>query len=372
MAENENGQEKTEQPTAKRMQDAKEQGQTPRSKELATFAIFGVGIATLWFMGDSIGRGTADWMRAALDFGPVWNGGRGALGMHAVRALLGLLGIMAPLIVLCLLACFIAPAVTGGLGFSVKALTPDLSKLSPAKGLARMYGREAIAEFAKSLLRIVLLSTLAVYAFWISLPWLMALMQQPLAAAVADGSYLVIRALAILCVGLMILAAVDVPYQMWSYRKNLMMTREELRQELKNSDGNPEVKGRIRRMMQQMTQGRMLEKVPAADAVIVNPTHYAVAIKYDAGKMRAPIVVAKGVDEVALAIRKVAQGHKVPIISLPPLARTLYRRVRIGSEIPVPLYAAMAEVLGYVYQLKTPGRRGPPPELPRIDIPDEE
>lgn len=372
MAENESAQEKTEQPSEKRLRESREQGQAPRSKELATAAIFGTGIAALWFLGAGMGADTAEWMRGALDLSPAWDGSPRELPSRAMQVLIGLFWAVLPIILLCLVACVIAPSVLGGIHFSAKALTPDLSKLSPAKGLARMYGSEAIAEFLRSLLRIFLISGLALLALWQALPWLIALIHQPFAAAVADGSWLVIKALAIMCIGLLLLALVDVPYQLWSHKKKLMMTREELRQEYKETEGNPEVKGKLRQLQQKMSQGRMLEAVPAADAILVNPTHFAVAIKYDAGRMRAPQVVAKGVDEIALAIRKVGAAHNVPIVSTPPLARALYRKVQIGGEIPVNLYAAVAEVLGYVYQLKAPNRRGPPPELPDIRLPDEE
>lgn len=370
--ENDSAQEKTEQPSEKRLREAREQGKAPRSKELATAAIFGTGIMAFWFLGSGMGRGAAEWMRTALDLAPVLQRGSSALPAHALELLAKLHWVVLPVILLCLAACIVAPALMGALRFSAKALTPDFTRLSPVKGLARIYGREAIAEFLRALLRIFLISGLAVVALWFSLPRLLALIQQPLPGAVADGANLVLWALATMCIGLILLAAVDVPYQMWSYRKNLMMTREELRQELKDTEGNPEVKGRIRRLLQQLSQGRMLEAVPAADAVVVNPSHYAVALRYDAARMGAPQVVAKGVDEIALAIRKVAEANNVPIVSAPPLARALYRRVRIGGEVPVALYAVVAEVLGYVYQLKNPARRGPPPRLPELRMPDGE
>jgi len=230
---------------------------------------------------------------------------------------------------LSVLAAFVAPIAMGGLNFSAKALTPDFSKLSPAKGLARMYGREAVAEFLRALLRIALISGLAAVALWQILVPLMTLVQLPLSAAVSDGAHLVLKALAIMCAGLVLLALVDVPYQLWSHSRNLMMTREEVKQEFKESEGSPEVKGRIRQMQKKLSEGRMLEKVPAADAILVNPTHYAGAIQYDAASMAAPRVVAKGVDQIAFAIRQVAEAHQVPIVSTPPLARALYRKVKI-------------------------------------------
>lgn len=368
--ENENGQEKTEQPSEKRLRESREQGQTAQSKELATAAIFGTAIAALWFLGDSMGAKAADWMRAALDLSVLKGGGGNALADRAFYLLASLMLAVAPLILLSVLAAFVAPMVMGGVHFSAKALTPDFSKLSPAKGLARMYGREAVAEFLRALLRIALISGLAAVALWQILLPLMMLVQLPLPAAVSDGAHLVLRALAIMCAGLVLLALVDVPYQLWSHSQNLMMTREEVKQEFKESEGSPEVKGRIRQLQKKLSEGRMLEKVPAADAILVNPTHYAVAIQYDAATMAAPRVVAKGVDQIAFAIRQVAEAHQVPIVSTPPLARALYRKVQIGGEIPMALYAAVAEVLGYVYQLKAPGRSGPPPVLPELTVPD--
>ena len=170
-----------------------------------------------------------------------------------------------------------------------------------------------------------------------------------------------------------LLAAIDAPYQKWNYTRKLKMTRQELRDEMKESEGRPEVKGRIRQMQHQMSQRRMMEDVPSADVIVVNPTHYAVALKYDGGQMGAPRVVAKGVDEMAHRIREVAERHRVAIVSAPPLARALYREGQIGREIPVRLYSAVAQILSYVYQLRAwrSGAAEHYPDQPVVDVDEQ-
>ncbi|WP_101927602.1 MULTISPECIES: flagellar biosynthesis protein FlhB [Luteimonas] len=368
MAENEDGQEKTEQPSEKRLRDAREKGDVPRSRELSTVAVFGAGVAALLATGGGLSARALDWMRDALtpDLGMLES--PEMLFGYAGTLLLGLMWILAPLLLVTLAACFIAPAVMGGFVFSGKGLVPDLKKIDPLAGMKRIYGPEGLAELIKSLLRVVLVGGAATLFLWPGLHKLRTMLQQPLEDATRDGLRFALWMLMATSAALLLLALMDAPYQKWNWRRKLMMTRQELREEMKESEGRPEVKGRIRQMQQQMSQRRMMEDVPTADVIVVNPTHYAVALKYTGDAMRAPTVVAKGVDEMALRIRAVGEKHRVTLVSAPPLARVLYRDAQVGQEIPVKLYAAVAQILSYVYQLRSWKPGTPQPQLATIDV----
>ncbi len=367
MSENEDGGEKTEQPTEKRLREAREQGNIPRSRELATAAVFGGGVLAMMGTGGMLARGAADWLKQALQPDLSVRQHPPELFGHFGELFLRLLLVISPLVLVCLLASFLAPVVMGGLRWSAKSMTPDFKRLSPAAGLKRLYGPEAIAEFTKSLLRVLFVGTAAGIVMMGGLDTLRGLLHQPLENAIVHGLGFTLRLLLATAVAMLLLAAIDAPYQRWNWMRKLKMTREELRREMKESEGSPEVKGRIRQLQHQMANRRMMEAVPTADVVVVNPTHYAVALKYEGGKMGAPTVVALGVDETALRIRQVADGNKVAIVSAPPLARALYREGELGKEIPVRLYAAVAQVLSYVYQLRS-WNGGPMPEAPRVDV----
>lgn len=367
MSENEQSGEKTELPTEKRLREAREQGNIPRSRELATAAVFSAGVLAIYAMAGSIGSGARSWLRAALTPEPALFRNPDALFGHAGWLLLKLMVAISPLIAVCVLASFVAPVVMGGLRVSQKALMPDFNRLNPMNGLKRQYGPEALAELAKSLLRIVFVGAAAGLCIWHGIDGLRDLLRMPLESAARSGFGFTLQLLLATAGAMCLLAAIDAPYQKWNWLRKLKMTREELKRELKESEGSPEVKGRIRQMQMQLSQRRMMEAVPSADVVVVNPTHYAVALKYEGGRMNAPTVVARGVDELALRIRQVADGNKVAIVSAPPLARALYREGQLGKEIPVRLYSAVAQVLSYVYQLRQ-WRTGPMPAPPSFEV----
>jgi flagellar biosynthetic protein FlhB len=367
MSENESAGEKTEQPTEKRLRDAREQGNLPRSRELGTAAVFGAGVLAVMAMSGSIGRGATAWMKQALSPEQSLRQNPKELFGHFGDLLLQFMLVIAPLVLVCLLASFVAPLVMGGLRWSQKAMLPDFNRMNPMSGLKRLYGPEAIAEFTKSLLRVTFVGVAAGLVVWTGFDTLRGLIHHPLETAITDGLGFTLRLLLATAGAMLVLAAIDAPYQRWNWMRKLKMTREELRREMKESEGSPEVKGRIRQLQQQMANRRMMEAVPTADVVVVNPTHYAVALKYEGGAMNAPTVVALGVDETALRIREVADGNKVAIVSAPPLARALYREGQLGKEIPVRLYSAVAQVLSYVYQLRA-WRTGPMPDAPHIQV----
>jgi flagellar biosynthetic protein FlhB len=364
MAESESGQEKTEQPSEKRLKDAREKGDNPRSPELATAAVFvGAVLSLIAFGGWVAGRAMA-WMSNQLQSAGQARGLGEDLIARAGLSLGELMLAIGPLVATCLLFAFVAPAVMG-FNFSSEALAPKFERLSPIAGLKRIFGTQGLGELVKSLLRILILGAIGTAYYLAYEDRLLQLSQLPVATAAARGFGLILGLLMAMGAGLVLLAAADVPWQLWSWKRRLKMTRQELLEEMKETEGRPEVKGQIRRMQQQLASGRMMEAVPTADVVVVNPTHYAVALKYDPKKAQAPIVVAKGVDEVALNIRKVAAAHKVAIVEAPPLARVLHAKAELDREIPVKLYQAVAQVLSYVYQLKvwTP-KRGAYPTLP--------
>lgn len=367
MSENEQAGEKTELPTEKRLKEARDQGNIPRSRELATAAVFVAAVLALYAMGGSMGGSARQWMKAALSPEPGLLDTPNALFGHAGWMLLKLMLAFSPLLLVCLAAGMVAPVLMGGLRFSNKALMPDLKRMNPLNGMKRLVGAEALAELVKSMLRVGFVGTAAGLCIWHGADGLRGLLHLPLESAIGRGLGFTLKLLLATAGAMALLAAIDAPYQKWNWLRKLKMTREELRREMKESEGSPEVKGRIRQMQMQLSQRRMMEAVPTADVVLVNPTHYAVALKYESGRMNAPTVVARGVDELALRIRQVADGNKVAIVSAPPLARALYRESQLGKEIPVRLYSAVALVLSYVYQLRQ-WRGGPMPQMAPIDI----
>jgi len=367
MSENEDGAERTELPTAKRLREARDQGNVPQSRELGVAAVFSAGVFALMAMSGSLAAGARGWMATALTPDPnLWQHPETLFG-HFGWLLLDLLWVMAPLAGVCLLAGIVAPIAMSGLRFSTKAFTPNLNKLNPINGLKRLGGGHGLSELFKSLLRVGFVGTAAGLVIVHGLDYLRAMLNEPLEAAIVHGLGFTLRLLLATAGALALLAAIDAPYQKWNWLRKLKMTREEIKREMKESEGSPEVKGRIRQMQMQLSQRRMMEAVPTADVILVNPTHYAVALKYEGGKMRAPVVVAKGTDEMAFRIRESGERHRVAIVSAPPLARALYREAQLGKEIPVRLYSAVAQVLSYVYQLRA-WRTGPMPPLPPIDI----
>lgn len=368
MSETDN-EDRTEAPSEKRLREARERGDVPRSKELANVAVLGCATLALKVTGPHIGASSRDWMRNALQFEPGLINDPGQLPVYAARTAAGLVVPIAPLLLAAIAGCFVAPMLMNGLRFSSAALKADLTRLNPAAGLSRMYGKESFAELGRSILRLLLIGGIAGLVIKGSMGRLMDMPKQSLEMAVSNGVDTVLGVFVALVVAMGALAAIDVPYQRFAWRARLKMTKQELRDEAKESDGNPEIKARMRHVARQIANQRMMEAVPTADVIVTNPTHYAVALKYEAGAMRAPKVIAKGVDEMALRIRELGGQHKVALVEAPPLARALYRQCKVDEEIPVKLYAAVAQVLTYIFQLKKwHPARGPMPQLVQVDV----
>jgi flagellar biosynthetic protein FlhB len=372
MADDVNDSERTESPTQKRLDDARAKGQVPRSRDLSAAAVVLAGGLGLRTLGSTFGSNMMSVMRenltftrdAALDNG--W-----MLHQFERSALHGALA-MAPLLGLLLAAAVLAPLAIGGWTFSSEALTPNFERLNPVSGLARVFSVRGLIELGKALARFFVVAIVSVALLWKQFRSFNQLELEPTGAAVAHALALAGTAMLALGGALALIALIDAPLAIWQFNKQMRMTRQEIREEHKETEGSPEIKSRVRRTQQAMARKRMMQQVPKASVVITNPTHFAVALQYDESRMRAPIVLAKGRDLVAARIREIAAEHKIPLVEAPPLARALHASCELGDEIPARLYAAVAKILVYVYQLRTARRRGEPsPVPPSVDLPEE-
>jgi flagellar biosynthesis protein FlhB len=364
----ENGQERTEQPTSKRLEEARRQGQVPRSSELNAAAVMLLAGGGLYFMGGGLGRQLHELMRSGLTLTRAeWADESRMVATFAAELLHAFLA-CAPILGLTFVAALTAPLAIGGWNLSFAALAPDFSKLNPASGLQRMFSARGAVELAKAFAKFLFIALVAACLLWKNSGELMGLGAEPVNAALDHAAHLAGHAFLVLAGTMGLIAAVDVPWQLWQHNQKLKMSRQEVAQEMKENDGSPEMKGRIRRAQQELARRRMMHEVPKADVIVTNPTHFAVALRYDEKRMRAPLVVAKGADLIAARIREIATEHNVPIFEAPPLARALHRHVEIGGEIPSNLYVAVAQVLTYIYQVKNARRHGAVvPQPPAID-----
>lgn len=358
-------QDKTEKPTAKRLQDARKKGQLPRSRELSTaLVVLAVTLAVianaegLAVQSGALLKGYLQELPRALQ--------TPAAGFELIGALLRqTLQLFAPVLFTGFAAALIAPLLLGGWNFSPAAVAIDFSRSNPIAGFKRLFSLNSLVELGKAMLKVTVIAVVASVLFVHDRERLLSLPFLPLTVALGQGARLVLDAVLWLGGGLLLIAAVDVPWQLLHYSQQLKMSKQEIKEEAQQSEGKPEVKGRIRRLQQEFSRGRMMEAVPKADVIVTNPTHYAVALQYAAGKDKAPRVVAKGADLIAQQIRELARQHKIPLVEAPPLARALYRSCEIDSEIPGALYQAVAQVLSYVYQLRdySRGERPVPPKV---------
>jgi flagellar biosynthetic protein FlhB len=368
MAEND-AQERTEQATPKRLEEARKKGQIPRSRDLSTAAVTLVGGAALYLLGGTITGQAAEMMRRTLTLSRDEATDSSYIVAAFARAAADGLWLATPVFVAITLAAIIAPLALGGWSFSTQALLPQFGRMNPLEGVKRMFALRSLVELAKAMAKFGVVAVIAAIVLWNDASTLMALGREPLQQAIGHAVQISGKALLVISAGLLIIAGFDVPYQLWQYARQMRMSREEIRQEYKESEGSPEVKGRIRQLQQALARQRMMQEVPKADVVVTNPTHFAVALKYDDKRMRAPIVIAKGADAIAAKIREVAGEHAVPIFEAPPLARVLYRNVDIGDEIPAALYVAVAQILTYVFQLRVARRAGhEPPPKPDVEV----
>lgn len=373
MAESESGAEKSEEPTSKRLEESRKKGQIARSKELNTLAVTLTGTVALIIFGAYMGNVLMDLMRGnfSLPRDVLLNEGSMALYLLASgkQALLA----VQPFLIALLIASVVGPIALGGWLFSAEALQPKASRMNPLAGLKRMFSVQALVELVKALAKFLVILAVALVVLSVDQDDLLAIANEPVEPAILHSLKVVGWSAFWLSCGLILIAAVDVPFQLWSHKQKLMMTKQEVRDEYKDTEGKPEVKGRIRQLQREMAERRMMQAVPQADVVITNPTHFAVALKYDPEKGGAPLLLAKGGDFLALKIREIAQEHQVMVLESPALARAVYYSTELDQEIPAGLYLAVAQVLAYVYQLRQyrAGKGKRPDPLPDLPIPPD-
>ncbi|MFP4076323.1 MAG: flagellar biosynthesis protein FlhB [Halochromatium sp.] len=373
MAEDQSSdQEKTEEATPRRLEKAREEGQVPRSRELTTFVMLLAGVAGFWLGGaliyDQLGlimeQAFLFERREAFEVPPML--------IKAADLIERSLFTMMPLFLLLAVVALASPALLGGWLISGKSLQPQLSKLNPLKGLKRMLGVQALVELAKAIAKSLLIGGVAVAFLVANRGIYMDLMGLPIQQAIAKTLELAVMGSGLMVLTLLIVILIDVPYQLWSHAKKLRMSKDEVKREHEESEGDPQIKARIRQQQQAMARGRMMSKVPEADVIITNPEHFAVALRYDEQAMAAPRLVAKGVDRVALRICELGDAHAIPRLQAPALARALYRYVDLDAEIPMALYTAVAEVMAWAFQLRRAKAAGetPPPTPHDLPIPE--
>jgi flagellar biosynthesis protein FlhB len=365
--------EKTEEATPRRREKAREEGQVARSRELASFALLAAGFYGAWLLSGPIGEHLSTMLRGALAFNHATAFDTNQMLTGAGRAGMEGLSALAPVLALTGLAALAAPIALGGWLLSGKAIGFKFDRLDPISGLGRIFSPQGVIQLGMALAKTVIVGGIGGATIWRNHEEMLGLLKLPLHEALANTMHLVAVCCGMTVAGMLVVAGMDVPYQVWQYNKKLRMTKEEVKREHRESEGDPHVKGRIRQQQRAMARRRMMANVPKADVVVTNPTHFAVALRYTDGEMRAPKVIAKGVNLVAARIRELAEEHRVPILEAPPLARALYHNVDLEREIPGALYSAVAEVLAWVYQLKRFRSEGGafPAEPVDLDVPPE-
>lgn len=369
MAE-QSAQERTEQPTEKRKKDARKKGQVARSRELNLLLSLLTASGGMLILGGTMVSGFVQSFRQGLQLSGAQS--LDSTSMSVSLASMGLKSLMAfaPFLLLSFLTALLAPMLLGGLAFNLQSLQFKAEKINPLAGLKRIFSAQGLSELAKAILKVVLIGLAAWFSLQNLLPQLVSMGMWSTIQSSLHTLELLVWQILLLSVVLVPLVLFDVPFQLWNHNKQLKMTRQEIKDESKDSEGRPEVKSRIRALQQQAAQRSLVREVPQADVVITNPTHFAVALKYDREGSGAPVLVAKGTDELAGMIRQIAEKHQIRIFPMPGLARALYWNVREGAEIPPLLYVAVAKVLAWVYQVDA-GMAGDPEMLPEIEIPEE-
>ncbi|MFU9135982.1 flagellar biosynthesis protein FlhB [Erwinia tasmaniensis] len=344
--------EKTESATPHRIEKAREEGQIPRSRELTSVLMLVAGLSILWIGGESMGRKLGAILTDGLSFNHSVVSDTSQM-LHQIgdlitQAVMALLPMMAGLV----LVAIAAPMLLGGVVISGKAIKVDFGKMNPIKGLAKLFSAQSAAELLKAVLKAILVGCVTWGYLRLHWPDMLRLVSEAPFTALASALNMIAMCSLLVVLGLSPMVGFDVFWQLYSYFKGLRMTRQDIRDEYKQQEGDPHVKGRIRQQMRAAARRRMMADVPKADVIVTNPTHYSVALQYDERKMSAPKVVAKGAGDIALRIRELGKEHRIPILEAPPLARALYRHSEIGQHIPGTLYAAVAEVLAWVWQLR--------------------
>lgn len=362
--------EKTEEPTAKKKSQARQKGQIARSRELSTALVLIASAVSFLLMGEQIAVSVFDVMQRsftlsrdeAFDFIHMFQAWGYAFETISMPVLFYL--------IIATIAGVYGSIALGGYNFTMKSASPKFNKLNPINGFKRMFGINGLVELLKAIAKFVVVLSTAYLAFNLFRDEALHLDMELYPLNIFHALEMIAWSFLMMCCALIPIAAIDVPYQSYKHNKEMKMTKQEVKDERKNAEGNPEVKSRIRRLQYQAAAKRMMQEVPKADVVVTNPTHYSVALKYDEDGERAPVLVAKGVDELAMHIRKIAGAHGVPIVASPMLARSIYYTTEAEHEIPEKLFMAVAQVLAYVYQLKAfKGGKGKRPVPLKKDLP---
>lgn len=373
MSDDDSAQEKTEEATPKRLEKAREEGQIPRSRELTTSAILIVGTVGLWMFGGAMGKTLLDIVRfnfefereVAFDSELMF----AQLGYSFYHALFSLIPIMAVL----LLAAILAPVALGGWLFSTKSLAPKLSRMDPVAGLKRMFSAKSLVELVKAIAKVLVVVFVAYLTLSLYEHEILGLGLESLEGSIEHSLRISVWAAIFISMSTIVIAMVDIPFQIWEHAKKLKMSMQDIKEEMKEAVGKPEVKARMRQMQREMANNRMMSNVPQADVIITNPSHYSVALRYDPDTMATPILLAKGIDHAAFRIRDIAKEHKIELVRSPVLARAVYYTTELDAPIPQGLYLAVAQILAYVFQLRNfRSGLGDRPDFPRnINVPKD-
>ncbi len=350
--------EKTESASPRRLEKARESGDVPRSIEFSTFFILLSGTLAIWLIGDSLVKNLQAGMSQTLSFGIVKDINSAEIFLGYQNFLIDLGIIFLPLLGIIFIAAVCAPLFIGGWTFSAEKLIPNFATLNPIQGISNIFSLNSLVELLKAILKTLFIG----FASWLlinsQLDSIFSLLTKSIKESSALQGYIILWCLTFMVISLSVISMIDVPYQMYRYSDKLMMSRQEIRDESKETEGNPEIKAKIRAQQREMSRRRMMSKVPSADVVITNPTHYSIALQYQDNSNKAPIILAKGQGEVALKIRELAKEHHIEIVEVPPLARALFKHAELDQEIPSALFTAVAQVLAYVFQLRIYQKQG--------------
>ena len=366
--------ERTEPASSRRLEQAREEGNVPQSRELMAFMVLAAGAGIFWVLGGWLSQRSSGLLRHGLSFSREVAFDTSLMTGLALSLTTEAFVIAGPVFLLAMAAAIVTPFMIGGAVISPKAFQLDFNRMDPIKGLQRMFSWQSVAELVKAVLKSLLIAGVLYWVVIHEQDRLFALLGQPVETALISFAQVLLYSFLAIIFGLALIAAIDVPFQLWQYHDRLKMTLEELKREARESEGDPHLKARIRSQQRELARSRMMSEVPKADVVVTNPTHFAVALKYESGTMGAPTVVAKGMNLIAERIRELAGESHVPILEAPPLARALHRHADVGDQIPQTLYAAVAEVMAYVYQLNrfafSAGGLLPPVAPAAIAVPD--
>ncbi|MDH5435319.1 MAG: flagellar biosynthesis protein FlhB [Gammaproteobacteria bacterium] len=374
MAESD-GQERSEEPTGKRLSDAREKGQVARSRELTTTFILLAGGGGMMMMGGYLIDGMRNVMTAGFQISRTEIFDPTSMVHYFVDAVANMTGTLMPLFIILFIVALLTPMLLGGFSFSTQAMAFKWDKLDPVKGLGKLFAMRGLMELFKALGKFLLIGTIAMLVLQFYLEDFLYLGNQDIQPALRQTMDILGWSFILISASLIVIAAIDVPFQLWDHSRQLKMTKQEVKDEYKQSDGSPEVKSRARQLQRELAERRMMSEVPKADVIITNPTHYAVALRYDQARMDAPVVIAKGADLVAAKIREIANAKDIAIVSSPVLARAIYHTTELNAMIPAGLYLAVAQVLAYVFQLRGRRRKGhmndKPINMPDVPVPED-